>query len=45
MMLFLALITIFSVKDVFAQDQYNLTLEKQNGIYFSRRGKNFNDEQ
>ncbi len=44
MMLFLALIIIISVKNVKAQSQYNLTLEKQEGIYFSRRGKNFNDD-
>lgn len=43
MMLFLALI-LFNVKDVFAQDQYKLTLEKQDGIYFSRRGANYNDD-
>ena len=44
MILFLALIIVFNAKDVFAQDQYKLTLEKQNGIYFSRRGVNFNDD-
>lgn len=44
MMIFLALIIILSAKDVLAQDQYKLTLEKQNGIYYSRRGKNYNDD-
>ena len=44
MMLFLTLIFIFNVKDVFAQDQYQLTLEKQEGIYFSRRGVNFDND-
>lgn len=44
MMLFLALIIIFSAKTVEAQDQYKLSLEKVSGVYFSRRGKNFNDD-
>ena len=43
-MIFLALMIIISVKDVLAQDQYKLTLEKQDGIYFSRRGENFKDD-
>lgn len=41
MMLILALIIIFSARNVLAQDQYKLTLEKQEGIYFSRRGVNY----
>ncbi len=44
MMIFFALICLFSAKDVFAQDQYHLTFEKQEGVYFSRHGKNFNDD-
>ena len=44
MMVIFTLIIIFSVKNVFAQDQYKLTLEKQSGIYFSRHGENFNDD-
>ena len=43
-MVFFALIIIFSVKNVFAQDQYELTLEKQNGIFMSRRGVNYDDD-
>ena len=37
-MVFLMLLYLFSMKNVFAQDQYKLTLHKQDGIYFSRRG-------
>ena len=44
LMMLLVLIILLTTKNVFAQDQYKLTLEKQNGIYFSRRGKNFNDD-
>ncbi len=44
MMLIFTLICLFSVKNVFAQNQYQLTLEKQDGIYFSRRGSDFNDD-
>ena len=40
-MLFLALIIIFSAKNVFAQDQYTLTLEKQDGIYMTRQGVSY----
>ena len=40
-MIFLALIIIFGAKNVFAQDQYTLTLEKQDGIYMSRSGVNY----
>ena len=37
-MVFFILLSVFSIKNVFAQDQYKLTLLKQDGIYFSRRG-------
>ena len=43
MMLFLILI-IFSIKNVFAQDQYKLTLEKQNNIFVYRTGENYNTD-
>ena len=33
------------MKNVFAQDQYKLTLEKQNDIFISRKGTNLNDSQ
>ena len=38
------LIYLFSIKNVFAQDQYKLTLQKVDGIYFSRKGSNFEDD-
>ena len=38
MMVFFMLLYIFSIKTVFAQDQYKLTLLKQDGIYYIRRG-------
>ena len=41
MMMFLAMLFIFSAKNVFAQDQYELKLEKQDGIYMSRRGVSY----
>ena len=44
MMLFLVLLFLMSTKNVFAQDQYKLTLEKQDGIYMSRRGANYDDD-
>ena len=44
MILFFMLIYIFSIKSVFAQQEYHLTLEKQDGIYFSRKGANFSDD-
>ena len=44
MMLFLVLMFIFSTKDVFAQDQYNLVIEKPTGIYFTRKINNSRDE-
>ena len=37
-MVFFMLLYLFSIKSVFAQDQYKLTLLKQDGIYFSRQG-------
>ena len=43
-MIFFALMFLFSAKDVFAQDQYQLTLEKQDGIFMSRRGANYDDD-
>lgn len=44
-MLFLILM-LFSIKDVYAQDQYKLTLIKQDNIYIYREGENFgNDSQ
>lgn len=45
MIILFALISIFSVKNVFAQNQYKLTLEKQNNIFISRKGTNLNDSQ
>ena len=39
MMFFLVLLFIFSTKNVFAQDQYELTLEKHEEVYYSRYGK------
>ncbi len=44
MMFLLALIIIFSVKEVYAQDQYKLTLEKQSGIFFVRKKANTPDD-
>ena len=41
MMLFFAIMFIFTAKDVFAQDQYKLTLEKQDGIFMSRTGVSY----
>ena len=41
MMLFFALLFIFSAKNVFAQDQYELKLEKQDGIYMTRKGTSY----
>ena len=43
-MLLFTLLILCSVKNVFAQNQYKLKLEKQDGIYFSRKGTNFNDD-
>ena len=45
MIMIFTLITIFSVKNVYAQDQYKLTLEKQNDIFIFRTGDNLNDSQ
>ncbi len=42
-MFFFILLCFFSVKNVNAQDQYKLTLYKQDGIYFSRKGGVVND--
>lgn len=44
MMLFLVLIILLTIKDVFAQDQYKLTLEKQSGVYFLRKTANSPDD-
>lgn len=44
LMFLLALIIIFSVKEVYAQDQYKLTLEKQSGIFFLRKKANSPDD-
>ena len=44
MILIFTLIYLFSVKSVFAQQEYHLTLEKQEGIYFSRKGNNYQDD-
>ena len=41
MMLFLVLFFLLSTKNVFAQDQYHLTLEEQKGIYMARRGVSY----
>ena len=41
LMLFLVLIIILSTKNVYAQDQYELTLEKHEDIYYSRYGKEY----
>ncbi len=41
MIMFLILVSLFSIKDVSAQDQYTLSLEKQNGIYMTRRGVSY----
>ena len=38
MMIFFILLCIFSIKNVYAQDKYTLSLEKQDGIYYARRG-------
>ena len=38
-MFFLVLLFIFSTKSVYAQDQYELSLEKHEDIYYSRYGK------
>ena len=39
-MLFFIFIAVLSIKNVYAQDNYKLTLEKQPGIYYARTGGN-----
>ena len=44
LMLFLALIIIFNVKNVYAQEDYHISFQKIDGVYSYRIGENYNND-